>query len=147
MNRTSLVDYRSGRQIILLCLTVFVTFTSQGADGPESSCHQYYPNIPGETLLDNETVVVQRFIIPAGQWEGVHRHPPNQLYIHVKGGEWTVRYGDRKETSVSPDGEVGWSSEGLGLGADHESQNSGDETIDLIWVAVKPGCMADTSDS
>ena len=78
------------------------------------------PQCPGETLLDNDTIVVQRFIIPPGQWEGVHKHPPNQLYIHVKGGEWTVRFGDRKETSVSPDGEVGWSNKGLGLDADHE---------------------------
>lgn len=32
----------------------------------------------------------------------------------------------------------------IGLDADRESQNSGDEPIDLIWVALKPGCMADT---
>ena len=29
-----------------------------------------YPNIPGELLLENEYVVVQRFIIEPGQWEG-----------------------------------------------------------------------------
>ena len=131
-----------GRKIVSLFLLSLVALAAHGEGGPESPCHQFYPNIPGETLLDNDTVVVQRFIIPPGQWEGVHGHPPNQLYIHVKGGEWTVRFGDKIETSVSPDGEVGWSSEGLGLEAEHESQNSGDQPIDLIWVAVKPGCMA-----
>ena len=130
------------RKIMALFLTSLVVITSHGADGPVSPCHQFYPNIPGETLLDNDTLVVQRFIIPPGQWEGVHKHPPNQLYIHVKGGEWTVRFGDKKETSVAADGEIGWSDKGLGLDADHESQNSGDEPIHLIWVAVKPGCMA-----
>ena len=130
-------------QILMLCLVVLAADASSKNDGPESPCHQFYPNIPGETLLDNDKLVVQRFIVGPGQWEGVHRHPANQLYIHVKGGEWTVRYGDKKETSVSADGEIGWSDDGLGLDADHESQNSGDEPIDLIWVALKPGCMAD----
>ena len=67
---------------------------ARAADGPLSPCHQYYPNIPGEVLLENDKVVVQRFIFPPGQWEGVHAHPPDQLYIHIKGGQWTVRFGD-----------------------------------------------------
>ena len=142
MARVNLQQPGYGKKIVSLFLMSLVALASHGADGPASPCHQFYPNIPGETLLDNDTVVVQRFIIPPGQWEGVHAHPPNQLYIHVKGGEWTVRYGDRTETSVSPDGEIGWSDKGLGLDADHESQNSGDQPIDLIWVAVKPDCMA-----
>ncbi len=25
----------------------------------------------------------------------------------------------------------------------HESGNTGDEPIDLIWVTLKPGCLAD----
>ena len=54
--------------------------------GPASPCHQHYPNIEGEVLLENDKVVVQRFIFPPGQWEGVHSHPPDQLYIHLKGG-------------------------------------------------------------
>ena len=49
--------------------------------------HQEYPNIPGEVLLENNLVVVQRFIFQPGQWEGVHSHPGNQIYIHIKGGE------------------------------------------------------------
>ena len=142
MTRVNLQPLYYGKNIVPLFLLSLVTLAAQGADGPASPCHQFYPNVPGETLLDNDTVVVQRFIIPPGQWEGVHAHPPNQLYIHVKGGEWMVRFADKMETSVSPDGEVGWSDKGLGLDADHESQNSGDQPIDLIWVAVKPGCMA-----
>lgn len=131
-------------QILLLCMVGLVADAATDTDGPQSPCHQFYPNIPGDTLLENEKIVVQRFNIAPGQWEGVHRHPPNQLYIMLNGGEWTVRYGDKRETSYSTEGEIGWSDTGLGLDADHESQNSGDEAIDLIWVAVKPGCMADT---
>ena len=82
------------------------------------------------------------FNIAPGQWEGIHRHPPDQLYIHVKGGEWTVKYGDEATTSDSPDGEIGWSDSATELSAMHQSGNTGDEPIDLIWVSLKPGCMA-----
>jgi len=110
---------------------------------PADPCLMYYPNIPGETLLENDKLVVQRFKIEPGQWEGIHRHPPDQLYIQVKGGEWTVKYGDEAETSQSPTGEIGWSDKATELSAQHESGNTGDEPMDLIWVTLKPGCMAE----
>jgi hypothetical protein len=104
-----------------------------------SPCHQYYPNIPGKVLLENDKVVVQRFTFPPGQWEGVHSHPPDQLYIHIKGGKWTVRNGARIESGWSETGSVGWYGP-VDLSEDHESVNSGDEPIDLIWVTLKSGC-------
>ena len=51
----------------------------------------FYPNIPGELLLENEHVVVQRFIIEPGQWEGIHSHPGNQIAVRIKGGLWAGR--------------------------------------------------------
>ena len=59
------------------------------------TCKQTYPNIPGELLLENEKVVVQRFSFPTGQWEGVHAHPANQLYIHLTDAHWKVRFGGK----------------------------------------------------
>ena len=129
-------------QFILLTLFYLTASADQHGDGPPDPCHMYYPNIPGELLLENDKLVVQRFIIAPGQWEGIHRHPPNQLYIHVKGGEWTVKYGNEATTSDSPDGEIGWSDTATELSAMHQSGNTGDEPIDLIWVTLKPGCMA-----
>lgn len=108
--------------------------------GPASPCHQHYPNIPGEGLLENDKVVVQRFIFPPGQWEGLHAHPPDQLYIHIKGGTWTVRYGEQQESGFSETGSVGWYGP-VPLSADHESVNAGDAPIDLIWVTLKTGCQ------
>ncbi len=96
-----------------------------------------------EVLLENDKLVVQRFIVEPGQWEGIHRHPPDQLYIHIKGGEWTVKYGDAAETSISPTGEVGWSDDPTEFSAMHESGDTGDEPIDLIWVNLNPGCMTE----
>ena len=110
-------------------------------DDARNPCYQYYPNIEGETLLDNEKVVIQRFVFPPGVWEGVHAHPAGQIYIHIKGGQWTVRYGNSTETMVSETGSVGWYGP-VPLSAQHESVNSGVEPIELIWVTLKSECMA-----
>ncbi len=103
------------------------------------TCQQTYPNIPGKLLLENEKVVVQRFSFPAGQWEGVHAHPANQLYIHLTDAHWKVRFGDKIETGRSSAGSVGWYGP-VHLSEDHESVNMGDKPIELIWVTLKEGC-------
>jgi predicted metal-dependent enzyme (double-stranded beta helix superfamily) len=102
----------------------------------QSSYHQHYPNIPGEVILENDRVVVQKYVVQPGQWEGVHSHPGNQLYVHLKGGEWTVRYGDKKETSVAKDGSVGWMN-AVALSEDHESGNTGNTPIEFLWITLK----------
>ncbi len=131
-------------QLLLLILLGVTASADHHGDGPPNPCHQYYPNIAGEVLLENDKLVVQRYVIQPGQWEGIHRHPPDQLYVHIKGGEWTVRYGDDATTGISPDGEIGWSDTALGMDARHESGNTGDEPIDYLWIALKPGCMAES---
>jgi len=98
-----------------------------------------YPNIPGEDLLDNDRVIVQRFIVAPGQWEGVHEHQPNMLFIHVQGGLWATR--SKSEPmhvydQPSPDGSVGWMPR-IDISEGHESGNAGDAPIDLVWVTLK----------
>jgi len=127
------------------CLVLKPSIASADNQANSDPCHQYYPNIPGTVLLENDKVVVQRFIFPPGQWEGVHSHPPDQLYIHVKGGEWTVRYGDQIEKGYSETGSVGWYGP-VELNADHESVNSGNQPIDLIWVTLKSECSKADAD-
>ena len=99
----------------------------------------FYPNIPGELLLENDHVVVQKFVVEPGQWEGVHSHPGEQVYVHVKGGVWSGRRdgSERVGTRSSPDGSVGWM-EAVELSEQHDSGNNGDEPIELIWVTLKP---------
>ena len=69
----------------------------------------FYSNVPGELLLENDKVVVQKFILEPGQWEGVHTHPGNQIYVHIWGGEWTVRRSGQERVSQAADGSVGCS--------------------------------------
>jgi len=100
-----------------------------------------YPNLAdpdGEVLLENDRVVVQRFIVGPGEWEGIHSHPGNQVYIHIKGGIWSGRTGgvQRDGTNFSEPGSVGWM-RAIPLSEGHESGNTGDTPIDLIWVTLK----------
>lgn len=103
--------------------------------------YQYlnYPNIPGEDVLENDQVIVQRFTVKPGQWEGVHAHCPDMLYIHIKGGQWaekTYTQPERPYPSPSPDGEVGWMRT-IDISVGHQSGNIGNNPIDLIWVTLK----------
>jgi len=98
-----------------------------------------YPNIPGEDLLENDLVIVQRFVVNPGQWEGVHAHHPDMLYIHIHGGQWAARSKHEPEHAYpepSPDGEVGWMPT-IDISEGHESRNIGNNPIDLIWVTLK----------
>jgi hypothetical protein len=94
-------------QLLLFTLFGVSACANHHGNGPPNACHQYYPNIAGELLLEK-----------------------------------TVKYGDEAKTSLSPDAEIGWSETGTPASAMHESGNTGDEPIDLIWVTLKPGCMA-----
>lgn len=100
-----------------------------------------YPNLDdpdGKVVLSNEHVVLQRLVVPAGEWEGIHSHPGNQIYVHIKGGEWSGRLGGEIEYWGIPDedGAVGWM-DAIPLSARHESGNTGATPIDLIYVTLK----------
>jgi len=101
--------------------------------------HLNYPNIPGEDLLENDRVIVQRFNVAPGQWEGVHGHHPHTLYIHIKGGQWAARSKsepERASAKYSDTGTVGWMP-AIDISEGHESGNIGTEPIDLVWVQLR----------
>lgn len=99
---------------------------------------QRYPNLPLELVLENDRVLVQRVHIEPGQWEGVHAHPGNQIYIHIQGGVWSERRGGVQfdPAPFAQNGSVGWM-DAVDLAEGHESGNTGDTTIEQIWVTLK----------
>ena len=118
---------------------IWVTLKGDGPIAPDVE-HKplVYPEIPMELLIDNDRVIVQRVQVEPGQWEGIHSHPGNQVFIHIKGGTWAARMGGVQSptTTVRADGAVGWM-EAIDLSEEHESGNVGDTTIDLVWVTLK----------
>ena len=92
----------------------------------------------GRVVLSNEKVVLQRLVVPAGKWEGVHSHPGNQLYVHVKGGFWSGKMAGELVYSHDPDldGATGWM-DAIPLEAGHDSGNTGKFPIDLIYTSLK----------
>jgi quercetin dioxygenase-like cupin family protein len=118
---------------------IWVTLKGDGPIRPDFD-HKplHYPEIPMETLIDNERVIVQRVQVEPGVWEGIHSHPGNQVFIHIKGGTWAGRMGgvQNPETTTRANGHVGWM-DAIPLSEAHESGNVGDTTIDLVWVTIK----------
>lgn len=106
-----------------------------------------YPNIPGLVLIENDKVVVQRFVVWPGEWEGPHYHPGNQLYIHIHqdGAIWDVLQAG-KDMASEPRGQGRPSlAASLGIGMEpaippseyHQSGNVGTGPFDLMWVTLK----------
>jgi quercetin dioxygenase-like cupin family protein len=133
--------------LVSILLLAAVTSSAQESTAPNQMAEDdkpfllTYPNLEdsdGEVVLSNDHVVLQRLVVGPGEWEGIHSHPGNQIYVHIKGGEWSGRLGGKSEYSgiVSPDGEVGWM-DAIPLSAGHDSGNTGDTPIDLIYVTLK----------
>jgi quercetin dioxygenase-like cupin family protein len=125
--------------IEMIWVTLKPVAAAAAAGSPPKYRYLNYPNIPGEDLFENGLIIVQRFTVNPGQWEGVHAHHPDMLFIHVKGGQWAVRSKHEPEhvyPDASPDGEVGWEPT-IDISEGHESGNVGKSPIDLIWVTLK----------
>jgi quercetin dioxygenase-like cupin family protein len=97
-----------------------------------------YPNIPGEDVLENDRVIVQRFVMNPGQWEGVHAHNANTFYIFIHGGQWVSKTTNPPTRIMgdSPDGDVA-AMPAIDISAGHESGNTGSRPSEVVWIALK----------
>ena len=106
-----------------------------------AKAQQHYPNIEGETLLEDDRVVVQRFVLKPGDWEGIHEHPEYQLVIVLNStDELTYRFRGaervfpgRKDDDPEPM-EAFWRPGPVFMSDQHDSGNTG--TRPLEWIAI-----------
>ncbi|MGI9221967.1 MAG: hypothetical protein ACR2QS_13125 [Woeseiaceae bacterium] len=96
---------------------------------------QHYPNAPLEFVFENDRLMLQRAKIEPGVFEGVHGHPGNQIFVHIKGGTWSAIEDGQPvgPEIVRKPGESGW----MGEVDKHEYGNVGNTTIDLVWITLK----------
>ncbi|MEX0706520.1 MAG: hypothetical protein WD078_01050, partial [Woeseia sp.] len=72
-----------------------------------------------------------------GEWTGIHSHPGNQVYIHVKGGTWSTRHGKvQSEPAFMEAGSVGWL-DAVDISEGHDVGNTGDTSLDFVLVTIK----------
>ena len=119
----------------ILCGVLFCSGFGRAQGNTEHQ--QRYPNISGEVVFENDRVLVQKFVLQPGEWEGIHSHSGNQLGINLTDGESTIRYGDTEAISIGRVGSAGWQ-RAVTLSERHESGNTGDTPIEWLWVNVKP---------
>ena len=86
-------------------------------------------------------MVVQRFVLEPGQWEGIHEHPEYQLVIVLNStDELTSRFRGAErvfpgsEDADSDSIEAFWRQGPVSIGDQHESGNTG--TRPLEWIAI-----------
>lgn len=110
---------------------------------------QTYPNIEGEVLLDDDRVVVQRFILAPGEWEGIHEHPEYQLVIVLNStDELTYRFRGTDSvirTSIESDTEslsAFWRPGPVFMSDEHESGNTGSRPLEWIAITFKDDSIA-----
>ncbi len=114
-----------------------------------ANAQQTYPNVEGETLLEDDRVIVQRFLLEPGQWEGVHEHPEHQLVIVVNAtDELTYRIGDSNRVFKRENDEElqritsFWRPGPVLLSDDHESGNTGSRPLEWIAITFKSESIA-----
>jgi hypothetical protein len=134
---------------VLIAVLVAFSSSAQDMEGTKQMTEEdkpfllTYSNLDepqGRVILTNEHVVLQRLVVPAGEWEGVHSHPGNQLYVHVKGGYWSGKMAGEMVYSheLSETGSIGWM-DAIAFSEGHNSGNTGEVPIDLIWITSKSG--------
>ncbi len=125
--------------IEFLCATLKPVQPAAAAAAPGRFGYLDYPNLPGEDVLENDRVIVQRFKMKPGQWEGIHAHNPNTFYIFIKGGQWLSKSKEHPEgvPGSAADGLVAWM-DAIDIADQHQSGNTGTTTAEVVWVALKP---------
>lgn len=82
-------------------------------------------------------MIVQRAQIEPGQRSGIHGHPGNQVYIHIKGDSWAQRHGDVQSAPANIEaGAAGWL-DAVDISEGQDVGNTGDTNLEYVLVTIK----------
>ncbi len=123
---------------VAIAFFLFVTTNTYG--------QQTYPNIEGETLLEDDRIIVQRFELQPGQWEGIHEHPEYQLVIVLNStNELVYRFRGSERVFERPEDDsvrAFWRPGPVYMSDEHESGNTGDRPLEWIAITFKSDSVA-----
>jgi hypothetical protein len=119
--------------VLGLLAPALASLASQAAPVESSKYTMTYADLHGEVVLDNERVLVQKFVIQPGQSTGPRTNSVDQLLVFIKGGVLKSVAG---RSTIWKDGRVQWRS--AADRSDAAAVNSGTTPIDLICVSLKP---------
>jgi predicted metal-dependent enzyme (double-stranded beta helix superfamily) len=114
-----------------------------------SNGQQEYPNVVGEILMEDDRVIVQRFVLEPGVWEGIHEHPEHQLVIVTNTTDELVTQFRGSDTVITqPDGEPAdtlsafWRPGPIVMSDEHQSGNTGSRPLEWIAITFKSDSIA-----
>src|SRR5271165_2579314 len=90
-----------------------------------------YAHLASRVALEDDHILVERFVIPPSQSTGPRTYTGNQLVVFVKGGVLNSKGG---RSTLWPDGRVIWMQD---AGHDEGSTNTGSGPIELLWITLK----------
>src|SRR5580658_708518 len=118
---------------ITLLIPVLAGLPARGVAATPTQIAPTFANLQGEVVLDNQRVMVQRFVLEPGQSTGLHSHPSDQLLVFIKGGVLRSQAG---RSTLWRDGRVLW--QNVTERTDEGSTNAGAAPIVMICVSLKP---------
>ena len=114
-----------------------------------ANSQQEYPNVEGEILLEDDRVIVQRFVLEPGVWEGIHEHPEYQLVIVTNTtDELVTQFRGSESVITQPDGEPAdtlsafWRPGPIVMSDQHQSGNTGSRPLEWIAITFKSDSIA-----
>jgi quercetin dioxygenase-like cupin family protein len=119
--------------VLGLLAPAWASMATPGAPLISTKYTMTYADLQGEVTLDNERVLVQKFVIQPGQSTGPRTSTVDQLLVFIKGGVLKSAAG---RSIVWKDGRVQWRN--AADRSDAGAVNVGAAPIEIICVSLKP---------
>ena len=127
--------------VLRACTLIFLLSATHSSVTQE----QTYPNLQGTTLLEDDRVVVQHFVLQPGHSEGVHAHPQYQLVVVLnQTEELLAKFGEKEYVFHNTPGGMNafWRPGPVTVSQNHDSTNGGTEPLEWIAISFKKESIA-----